>query len=528
MSDLGAPVYAVSVAPTIPRRDVSVAPLVAPASVRLGETFTVRVDFRAVGYLGQTFEVRLDVRDYPQVQSVTVGADSQGSATFEVLARRAGPTPITATVVPGASEMSDENNRAERIIKVAADPLRATVLYGADAGRQRGSLHDALARMAWVAVRELEEDEAYRLSPAAILAQDVVVLCDLPPDGLAAEQWAALDRLVRRRGGTVVLIAGAHLPVAYRSYPDSEDWLPHDATEWPTWRTWPGGEPHFRFAPAAGDAAAAAQWPRLPAVSRFAPVLRLAPAARPILVERETGAALMTETPRGAGKVLYLGTDEAWRWRGDPGRIEGFWPQLLRRTGAEPYAAAEPNLWLDASNLSPEPDQALRLRARVLGSDGSPSDAPSQVVHVTGDDDDGEEVATAVLQLAGGGDGRYEGILEGLPAGDYVLRLDPPPDPSAEIPPDPVTLPLRVAPDMQPELADLTGDERLLRRLAESSGGQLVTLDQLPLLPRLLAENRQRLTTVVEYPLWDSPWLFGFVLACLSTEWALRKKFGLA
>ena len=40
--------------------------------------------------------------------------------------------------------------------------------------------------------------------------------------------------------------------------------------------------------------------------------------------------------------------------------------------------------------------------------------------------------------------------------------------------------------------------------------------------------TRQRQGRLAEYPLWDSPYLFVFVLACLSTEWALRKRFGLA
>jgi hypothetical protein len=64
--------------------------------------------------------------------------------------------------------------------------------------------------------------------------------------------------------------------------------------------------------------------------------------------------------------------------------------------------------------------------------------------------------------------------------------------------------------------------------MAESSGGELLSLDQLPRLGRLLAENRERQAQFIEYPIWDSPYLFVFVLACLSAEWSLRKKFGLA
>jgi hypothetical protein len=109
-----------------------------------------------------------------------------------------------------------------------------------------------------------------------------------------------------------------------------------------------------------------------------------------------------------------------------------------------------------------------------------------------------------------------------------VLRVAAPDDPSAEIPPDPVELPLRVAARYEAELADVSGDEQLLRSIANASGGQFLTLEQLNTLPARIDTIRQRQSRLVEYPLWDSPYLFVFVLACLSAEWALRKKFGLA
>lgn len=77
-------------------------------------------------------------------------------------------------------------------------------------------------------------------------------------------------------------------------------------------------------------------------------------------------------------------------------------------------------------------------------------------------------------------------------------------------------------------MADVSGDEGLLRRLAESSGGEFLTLDRLGELQSLLEatiDNRSRFS---ELPLWDNPFLFLFVVACFGAEWALRKRFGLA
>ncbi len=56
----------------------------------------------------------------------------------------------------------------------------------------------------------------------------------------------------------------------------------------------------------------------------------------------------------------------------------------------------------------------------------------------------------------------------------------------------------------------------------------MLRLDQLGRLPELLAALPDIRTRVTELPLWDSPYLFIFVVACFAAEWALRKRFGLA
>jgi hypothetical protein len=249
-----------------------------------------------------------------------------------------------------------------------------------------------------------------------------------------------------------------------------------------------------------------------------------------LLVERETGAAVVTEARRGLGRLYFVGTDQTWRWRGplkpDPReQRDQFWPRLVRLAGSEPFAAVHDNLHLDVDDIAPEPRQAITVRARVLDWYGDPLDAPTQTLEILRD---GAVVRDVTLTSLGEGSGRYQATVPGLDAGDYVLRVEAPEDPSAEIPPDPVELPLRVAASYEAELADVSGDERLLRGIAGASGGQFLTLEQLNTLPARLDTIRQRQSRLVEYPLWDSPYLFVFVLACLSTEWALRKKFGLA
>jgi hypothetical protein len=91
-----------------------------------------------------------------------------------------------------------------------------------------------------------------------------------------------------------------------------------------------------------------------------------------------------------------------------------------------------------------------------------------------------------------------------------------------------VEVPVHVAASAEAEMADVSGDPDLLRRIAEASGGQMLTLDRLAELPGLLAATGTDRTRYAEWAIWDSPLLFLFVVACLGAEWALRKRLGLA
>jgi hypothetical protein len=119
-------------------------------------------------------------------------------------------------------------------------------------------------------------------------------------------------------------------------------------------------------------------------------------------------------------------------------------------------------------------------------------------------------------------DGRYTAVVEALADGDYTLQ--------AAIAGQPVgpTIPLHVHPDPAAGLTELAGDEFPLRRLAGSTGGRLLRLDQIDTLPRRIADLPADTSHPVEQPLWDTPLLFGVVAGLLVLEWTLRKIAGLA
>jgi hypothetical protein len=558
LSAAGVPVFAVQVAaPASPRRDLSIVRVDAPPAARVGQTVLVRVEVRGVGLRGLTVDVRLDAGNVRQLRRVTLGGEESSAAAaasavaeFDVQLPRSGPQRLSASVLALPDEITDRNNQFDTWINVGAEAAKVMVIAAETAGRQYASLHAALSPPQWISLREIDDSSQYRaLWARSILDQDVIVLIDLPPDVLDEEQWVAIEQAVRERGASVILCAGQALPEEYVEHPDAEIFLPYDPlVTRPAWRTWPGGETQFRVAPSAEWESAQQRegvsvdrefWRQLAPLSRMLPIARLRPPARAMLVERDGAAAVMTEMAMGLGRVFFIATDQSWRWRGSgPGSAarerEQFWPQLVRLAARKPFVAVtNTGLKLDVDNVAPEPQQPIVVRAQALDSYGLPVEAATQTLQVLHDGSTalaagGSTPRQVTLNSRAQGSGQFEGTIEGLSAGDYVLRLDPPEDLTGEFPPDPVELPLRVAPRFEAELADLSPHERFLRRIAEASGGQFLSLDQLDTLPQRLEENRRKLAPLVEYALWDSPYLFVFVLACLSAEWALRKKFALA
>jgi hypothetical protein len=76
------------------------------------------------------------------------------------------------------------------------------------------------------------------------------------------------------------------------------------------------------------------------------------------------------------------------------------------------------------------------------------------------------------------------------------------------------------------EFARLGPDPALLGRLAEGTGGKLLTLADLGQLPALLSELDLPAVEVKQTPLWHTPWLFLIALLCFLGEWALRRRSG--
>ncbi len=522
----GPPVFAVGVASPHDRRDVSITGIKAPNSAFVGETVPVRVEIRALGCQGQRLRVALADPDGRQSQEITVGDAINVAVEFNVHFSAAGAAEIDAEVTPLPGEATNVNNHAEHCVKVVDQSVPVAIVSGSNS-RDYGAACDALAAAPWLSLRSFivsGDAETLPLTPEQIRAQEVLVLIDVHVWSLSEAQWDAVVTLVERDSGSVIMEVGdPNVLQEYEDHPMVSRLLPFDPIADVSWRQWPGEEPRYSLAEASAGGMPAGtelpQWPRLPAVLRYLAMPQLKPNALALLVDRDTGTAAMAQTQLGLGRSFLLGVNETWRWQGGPNTANAnhFWKPLMRDAVREPYASRAGDFALDADQIYLKAPSPLHVRARVERTYGVPASLELQTFQ------NGTLLATRTMwPTASAGAGRYETTLENLAPGQYELRLVT----GDDLTPAP-RLTVRVASSSEAELSDLSGDNALLKFIADSTGGEFLTLDQLPSLPPRLEEVRERESRWLDYPLWDSPYLFLFVLAGLSLEWALRKQAGL-
>jgi len=531
------PVLPIDVAQPSVARDVAVSITSVPEQVFLGETAMVQVSVRAQGFAVETVQ-NVELRAGAAVQSQSTVPDREGRATVEFIIKldRAGVADLTASVAPQQGELTTENNVSIRRLRVLTDKLKVAAYAGSPTWDFQ-YLRNALQRSKWVELKEAiigAEGIKFPVTPSEILQQNLIVLSDIDASVLDAAQWDAISQLVTVRGGSVIVLANDERTLAgYALQPQAANLLPLRSGLRYAWRTWSGERPTLRVVPSPDaaanvlrldddEAASRRRWQELPALFRVMPLTGLKPNVSPLLIEAESRAPVVTESRLGAGRAIFVGLNETWRWRTKVGERDQdrFLLQLVRHAADEPYAARDGGSALDADLVTTKPGGSVRLRASVTTTDGTPSSAATVVVTATRDGQAAREVVLGAVAPVGSG--RFEGTVDDLAAGNYSFTLA---DPAASGRP---AVSVVVEPDRTPELADVSADPKFLQRWADSTGGSYRTIQNTADLPAVLATMGTGGSSIVERPLWDSPQLFIFVLACLGTEWALRKQAGLA
>lgn len=360
-----------------------------------------------------------------------------------------------------------------------------------------------------------------------------VVLDDLEAEFFTQEQMNLLERFVSERGGALLMLGGQesfqaggyeHTPVG-RLLPVHLDRINtvervRNARLDLTREGWL--EPWARLRP--GQDEEERRLAAMPGFFSVNPVLSVKPGASvlaTVATERAAHPALVAQR-FGEGRAVALTVGDVWRWGlSDPGAMkdqERFWRQLMR--------------WLvvdvpDRVQLAAEAGEAsVKLAVRVREADFRPMDDALVVLEVTGSDG-------AKARLHGEPSLEEAGLFEAeffpKTAGAWRVQATVTRAGGENVPAFQAVKQTGWA--WQPQAAEwarLEADRAALQRLAESSGGKLLRLDEVGQLPELLRAIEVPVQEVISKPLWHAPWAFALLLGLLGAEWLLRRKGGLA
>jgi hypothetical protein len=561
------PVHVVPLGSPGASTDVAIAQAVAPEAAFAGDQAPVQVRLDRRGpAAGSSGVLRLEDRVSGEViDEVRVEAGDErwqedaAEATLVAGELAAGEADWVVRFVPDEPDLLVENDSAELRVRVVDRPLRVLYIDGRPRWERR-YLTSMLLREPSVRSSSLllaarrsfieEGDVAIGFPPTSDEAwaeYDVVVLGDVRSGMFSTEQLDQLREHVASRGAGLLWIGGAnHTPSSWRGTP-LEDLLPfrmdqgagvarssqpvvmdrtasgarlgvlrldESLAEWPGYLSDPAtGWNRFWWWQRIEEAALK---PTAEVLATFAPAEGAGP-----------GTPAVMTMPYGAGRVVYVATDEVWRYRyarGEP-LFERFYLPLVRmqargrlaRTGAEA-----------ALSVSPRPalvERPARVEVRLLEQSLVDRRLPAVRAQVRRIEEGGQAGAAQSLTLGVEDTGARRALSQGYAAswlptepGVYEIAVDEPLL---------AALGLRIEVEVladSDELRDPMADHELLASLAERTGGRVLGIDTLGELPEALPRREVVIAGQPQLePLWDRPIVLVVLLVLMAIEWVGRR-----
>jgi hypothetical protein len=566
---MGVPLFFVGIGDAQEVQDLSLHDLTGPDSAYVNDRLIFTVNLTAQGYNRLSVPVLLREKSTNKIlDKKTVHFDGTNK-TVKVILTHQPVEPgekLYVVDVPGQEdEATTENNHLQRSVFVH-ESRQIKVLYVEGYRRweyhylktllERESNRIKGNKSIDLKVLLLDSDPQFASEDRSALSEfptktelnsfDVVILGDVDPrsevDPKMTEHLKDLADFVRERGGGLLMIAGErYAPGAYKDSP-LKDVLPIDVTTdkapddadieepfrpllTPMGRT----HPIFQFSPGA-EHENEVIWNRLREmywhadgyrIKRAAEVLAVLPKKGSGMKGSADGLPLVVQQFAGAGRSMFLGFCETWRWnwREDQAYFNRFWIETVRYLARTRLGRIELRLDRQTSYRRGEP-----IKMTVRFPDDAPPPPPDVEVKVTverrnpakpGD----SEVRTVQLPKAEGSRATYETVLTQTPEGEYKFWLASPsatPKPRAECkvvrPPG--------------EMERLRMNQTDMERAAEESQGRFYTLaDADNLLDDLPTGTRVTVNAPgPPYVVWNHLALFLLALGLLTTEWLLRKQ----
>ena len=536
------PLYVYGVGITSPK-DVVVGNIFAQEVAFAKDEVPVTVRVRSQGLAGQSATLVVQMGPEKAEKRVDFKADGEQVVTVNLTPKTPGQFDVRASIAARDDEVVKDNNAADAKIRVIDGKIKVLVVEQYPRWEfkylQAVLLRDRRIEAKFVLV---EGDEQITKAPdSPYLAQfparkeelfkyDLLVIGDVDPKALSAANLEAIGEFVSKFGGALVSLAGKrHNPASYRRTV-LEKMLPVEleslenaglANRPVRLELTPAGKASQMLRVAETETDSAARWAQLPPVYWIQKVARAKPAAEVLAVDPDPNKGsrygkmpVIALQQYGLGQVLYVGTDNLWRWRKNVAdRFHAaVWGQMVQRMALPHLLGAAKRTQLTSDQKTYATGARVSIFARLFTETYEPFKEPAvrgTYADATGAGEGREVILRPVPQQPG----MYRGEFTAERPGSYQFNVEHDKATKLEF--------AVAAPNA--ELADAAMNQALLEQMAKTSGGAFFREEDLHTLRSKLGPSTERIESTLEVELWSSPFYFLLLLIPVTAEWAMRK-----
>lgn len=539
------PVHTVLLGSPIPKSDVLIESVNARESVFLRDSVAVNVEVGSRG-LSERRSIEIVLRDAGEqplaTETMVVDPDeAKQLAVLRFTPLQVGRQSLRVEVTELPDEIDTSNNLATLELNVIDRQMRVLYVDGGPRYEYR-YLKNALLREPTIrsSCLLLKADEGYAqegtdpidVFPATadeLNAYDVVIMGDVDPtdDRFGMDRLEMLRSFVLDRGGGVVFLAGPEsmpfalrgtelesvLPVRLGVYDQADSLVYSEAVGLSL--TVDGRDDELFRLEVQEEGIGVESW----AGAYWVPPALEPKAGAIVLAERETSGGVVPTVVKsrvGAGRALYVGTDETWRWRqgGNDWLLDAFWLQVCRSMAGVEAGSAQNRYELTTDRREYSAGEDVQVMLKLWQTDGLLSDDQNyRVVAIDPYGDAADEVWLGTL----GEDGRlFEGAFVPNRTGVWRLKLE---DASVE-----TTFQVSM---VNAEFERPEADHDTLRSMAALTGGRAVAPEELLDVAGNILNRSVSIPDDISEPLWDSKLVFALFAMLISTEWICRKAWGM-
>lgn len=548
------PLYFYGVGLSTPR-DIAVASIFSQDICFVDDDVPVVVRVRSTNLGGRSSKAILKLGDQTvDTKDVQLTDEGEQVVAMEFRPTRPGEYDLSAMVEPVQEEANKENNADSKKIRVIDGKIKVLLaeqyprwefkyIQALLARDRRVELKTYLAE-ADPRLADLPDSQYLKTFPQTkaelIEKYDLIILGDLDPKGLSAAQLENISEFVNKFGGGLIVLAGRRgSPGAWKGTV-LEKLLPVDLEQQSATprRTSPRDtsdiadrpiklevtpmghdSPMLRLSDKADESKRV--WAKLPPIFWTATVTRAKPGASVLIVDPDPNKAtragkmpVIAMQQYGLGQVLYVGTDNTWRWRKNAADKyhATLWGQMVQRL-ALPHLLGEAKFTqLSSDKKKYATGDRVSIYARLYKA---PTYDPVTDETVTGsyESKDGRTRASLTLRRLPEQPGLYRGEFTAPEAGVFTFSVDRDTKEKLEINVEQPKL----------ELGETALNELQLKSLAETTGGGYFREEDLHKLPDSMRLKTEMVQSKLEVDIWSSPAYFLLLLLIVTVEWVGRK-----